>query len=166
MPLFWNILELEFYVKYSSSWNSSSIYIFSRNSSSWDSSTLHGTRVSWTRVPKFFILFILIFGFAITRLSKYRVLNLRETAPPARFIELLGQTQVNGWSCVIASQNGGSTSYISPLRLRVLQWSRYLFNYWKNKKTMIEKFLILLIWNWIYIDHRKLHGFGPRYNLR
>ena len=23
-----------------------------------------------------------------------------------------------------------------------------------NKKTKIEKFLILLIWNWIYIDHR------------
>ena len=34
-----------------------------------------------------------------------------------------------------------------------------------NKKTKIEKFLILLIWNLIYIDHRKLHGFGPKYNL-
>ena len=148
-------LKLEFHVKYSSSWNSSSIYIFSRNSSSWDSSTLHGTRVSWTRVLEFFF-FILIFRFVITRLSKNRVLNLWETAPPARFIELLGQTQVNGWSCVIASQNGGSTSYISPLRLRVLQWSRHLFNYWKNKKIIIERFFIWLIWNWIYIDHRKI----------
>ena len=44
----------------------------------------------------------------------------------------------------------------SPLRLGVLQWSRHLFNYWKNKKTIIEKFLILLIWNLIYIDHRKI----------
>ena len=50
--------------------------------------------------------------------------------------------------------------------LRVLQWSRHLFNYWKNKKTIIENFLILLICNLLYIDHRKLHGFGPRYNLR
>ena len=41
--------------------------------------------------------------------------------------------------CVIASQNGGSTSYIFPFRLGVLQWSRHLFNYWKNKKTIIEK---------------------------
>ena len=28
---------------------------------------------------------------------------------------MLGQTQVNGWSRVIASQNGGLTDYISPL---------------------------------------------------
>ena len=79
-----------------------------------------------------------------------------ETAPSARSYEVLGQTHVNGWSRVIASQNGGSTSYIFPFRWRVLQWSRHLFNYWKNKKTMNEKFLILLIWNWIYIDHRKI----------
>ena len=47
---------------------------------------------------------------------------------------------------MVASQNGGSTGYIFPFRLRVLQWSRHLFNYWKNKKTIIEKeFLILLI---------------------
>ena len=75
-----------------------------------------------------------------------------ETTPLARFYDMLGQTHVNGWSRVIASQNGGSTDYIFPLRLGVLQWSRHLFNYWKNKKTIIEKeFLILLIWNWIYI---------------
>ena len=43
-----------------------------------------------------------------------------------------------------------------PFRLRVLQWSRHLFNYWKNKKTKIEKFIILLIFNRIYIDHRKI----------
>ena len=65
---------------------------------------------------------------------------------PGPFYDMLGQTHVNGWSRVIASQNGGSTSYIFPLRLWVLQWSRHLFNYWKNKKTIIEKeFLILLI---------------------
>ena len=75
---------------------------------------------------------------------------------PGPFYEMLGQTHVHGWSRVIASHNGGSTSYIFPLRLGVLQWSRQLFNYWKNKKTIIEKFLILLTWNWIYIDHRKI----------
>ena len=63
---------------------------------------------------------------------------LWETAPPAPFfIRMLGQTHVNGWSRVIVSQNGGSTSYIFPLRLGVLQWSRHLFNYWKNEKTII-----------------------------
>ena len=56
---------------------------------------------------------------------------------PGPFYEMLGQTHVNGWSRVIASQNGGSTSYIFPLRLGVLQWSPHLFNYWKNKKTII-----------------------------
>ena len=55
--------------------------------------------------------------------------GLWETAPPARFYDMLGQTHVNGWSRVFASQNGGSTSYIFPLRLGVLQWSRHLFNY-------------------------------------
>ena len=58
--------------------------------------------------------------------------------PP--FIRMLGQTHVNGWSRVIVPQNGGLTNYI-------LQWSCHLFNYWKNKKIIIEKFLILLIRN-------------------
>ena len=48
------------------------------------------------------------------------------------FYEMLGQTHVNGWSCVIASQNGGSTSYIFLFRLKVLQWSRHLFDYWNK----------------------------------
>ena len=39
---------------------------------------------------------------------------------PALFYEMLGQTHVNGWSRIVASQNGGSTSYIFPFRLRVL----------------------------------------------
>ena len=82
--------------------------------------------------------------------------NLWETAPPAPFFMMLGQTHENGWSRVIAPQNGGLIDYIFPLRLRVLQWSRHLFNYWKNKKTKIERFLILLIWNWIYIEHKKI----------
>ena len=70
---------------------------------------------------------------------------MRDRAPGPLYM-MLGQTHMNGWSRVIASQNGGSTDYISPLRLGVLQWSRHLFNYWKNKKTIIEKkFLILLI---------------------
>ena len=47
---------------------------------------------------------------------------LWETAPPTPFLyDVLGQTHVNGWSRVVASQNGGSTSYIFPLRLGVLQ---------------------------------------------
>ena len=73
------------------------------------------------------------------------VATVRDRAP-GPFYGMLGQTHVNGWSRVVASQNGGSTSYIFPLRLGVLQWSRHLFNYWKNKKTIIVKeFLILLI---------------------
>ena len=44
-----------------------------------------------------------------------------ETAPPAHFYRMLGQTHINGWSRVITSQNKGSTSYIFPFRLRVLQ---------------------------------------------
>ena len=53
---------------------------------------------------------------------------VRDRAPGPLY-EMLGQTHVNGWSRVIASQNEGSTSYIFPLRLGVLQWSRHLFNY-------------------------------------
>ena len=49
---------------------------------------------------------------------------------PGPFYKMWGQTHVNGWSRVIASQNGGSTSYIFPFRLRFLQWSCHLFNYW------------------------------------
>ena len=56
------------------------------------------------------------------------VATVRDRAP-GPFYEMLGQTHVNGWSRVVASQNGGSTSYIFPLRLGVLQWSRHLFNY-------------------------------------
>ena len=51
------------------------------------------------------------------------------------FYEMLGQTHVNGWSRVVVSQNGGSTSYIFPLRLGVLQWSRHLFNYLEKQEN-------------------------------
>ena len=95
------------------------------------------------------------FRHSLNRLS-LSSLPLWETAPPARFYRMLGQTHMNGWSRVVASQIGGSTNYIFPFRLRVLQWSRHLFNYLKNKKTIIKRFLILLTWNWIYIDHRKI----------
>ena len=74
------------------------------------------------------------------------IMYLCERPRPRPPFMMLGQTHVNGWSRVIASQNGGSTDYIFPLKLGVLRWSRHLFNYWKNKKTIIEKeFLILLI---------------------
>ena len=56
--------------------------------------------------------------------------GVRDRAPGPLFFRMLDQTYVNGWSCVIASQNRGSTSYIFPFRLRVLQGSRYLFNHW------------------------------------
>ena len=39
---------------------------------------------------------------------------MRDRAP-GLFFMMLGQTHVNEWSRVIASQNGGSISYISPL---------------------------------------------------
>ena len=45
---------------------------------------------------------------------------------------VLGQTHVNGWSHVIVSQNRDLTNYIFPFRLRVLQWSRHLLNYWNK----------------------------------
>ena len=56
--------------------------------------------------------------------------------PSARFeLIALGQIDVNGWSHIIASQNGDSTDYIFPFRLRVLQLSRHLFNYWNKKEN-------------------------------
>ena len=77
-------------------------------------------------------------------ISTWQHWTVRDRAP-GPFYGMLGQTHVNGWSRVLASQNGDLTDYIFPLRLGVLQWSRHLFNYWKNKKIIIEKFLILLI---------------------
>ena len=56
-------------------------------------------------------------------------LLLWEIAPPTLFL-VLDQTHVNRWSHVIASQNEGSTVYIFRFRLRVLQLSHHLFNYW------------------------------------
>ena len=65
--------------------------------------------------------------------------------PSARFIGVLGQTHVNGWSRVIASQNGGSTDYIFSFRLRFYNGIATYLIIEINKKTKIEKFLILLI---------------------
>ena len=67
---------------------------------------------------------IILFFFPFLFVWEY----VRDRAP-GPFYGMLGQTHVNGWSRVIASQNGGSTDYIFPLRLGVLQWSRHLFNY-------------------------------------
>ena len=64
---------------------------------------------------------------------------MRDRTSYPLFEMMLRQTHVNGWSRIVASQNEGSTGYIFPLILGVLQWSRHLFNYWKNKKTIIEK---------------------------
>ena len=72
-------------------------------------------------------------------------IGVKDRAPGPFFRMLLGLAHVNMWSRVIASKNGGSISYIFLFRLGVLQRSRHLFNYWKNKKTIIERFLILLI---------------------
>ena len=70
---------------------------------------------------------------------------LWEIAPPAPFFWMLGQTHVNGWSRVIASQNEGSTDYIFPFRLRFYNGIATYLIIEINKKTKIEKFLILLI---------------------
>ena len=50
--------------------------------------------------------------------KKYYVHNIFTTVRDHAldpFYRMLCQTHVNGWSRVIASQNGGSTDYISPL---------------------------------------------------
>ena len=48
-------------------------------------------------------------------------ISVRDRAPNPLSLMMLGQTHVNEWSPVVVSQNGGSTSYIFPLRLWVLQ---------------------------------------------
>ena len=68
---------------------------------------------------------------------------MRDRAP-SPFL-MLGQTHVNEWSRVIVSQNGDSTDYIFPCRLRVLQGVATYLIIEINKKTKIEKILILLI---------------------
>ena len=40
---------------------------------------------------------------------------VRDRAPGPLFYRMLGQTHMNGWSRVIASQNWGSIDYIFPL---------------------------------------------------
>ena len=44
----------------------------------------------------------------------------------------VGPNPYEWWDHVITSQNEGSTNYISPFRLRVLQLSRHLFSYWNK----------------------------------
>ena len=48
-------------------------------------------------------------------------LNSVRDRAPSPFYMMLGQTHINGWNRVIAFQNGGSTDYLFPLRLGVLQ---------------------------------------------
>ena len=55
-----------------------------------------------------------------------------ERPHPRPLFMMLGQTHVNGWNRVIAFQNGGLTRYIFRFRLKVLQWSHNLFNYWNK----------------------------------
>ena len=49
------------------------------------------------------------------------ILDIVRDSAPGPLFEVLGQTHVNGWSRVIAFQNDGSTDYIFPFRLMVLQ---------------------------------------------
>ena len=65
-------------------------------------------------------------------IEERRTLAYVRDRAPSPFFWMLGQTHVNGWSRVSASQNEGSTDYIFPFRLRVLQWSCHLFNYWNK----------------------------------
>ena len=91
-------------------------------------------------------------------LMKAHVIKMRacDRSHP-RPLFFLGQTHMNGWSCVIVSQNGGLTDHNGVTTYLIIGI---------NKKIKIKKFLILLICKWIYIDHKKLHDFGPRYNQR
>ena len=81
------------------------------------------------------------------------------TAPPTYFW-MLSQTHVNGWSRVIASQNGGLTDYIFPFRLKILQWSCHLFNYCNKKENQnwkISHFINLkLNLHWSYENYMAL----------
>ena len=79
--------------------------------------------------------------------SKLAPPNLCERLRPSLFYRMLDQNHVNGWSHVIESQNGGSTSYIFPFRLRFYNGVTIYLIIGINKKTKIEKFLILLIFN-------------------
>ena len=81
---------------------------------------------------------------------------MRETAPPAPFFRLLGQSHVNGWSRVIAFQNGGLTSYIFPFKLRVYNGVATYLIIGINKKTKIKKIPHFINFQLIYIDHRKI----------
>ena len=81
-------------------------------------------RLSWFRVR------VGISRFVGHRNLKNVLKYCERLCPRPPFYRMLGQTHVNGWSRVIAFQNEGLTSYIFPFRLRVLQWSRHLFNYW------------------------------------
>ena len=49
------------------------------------------------------------------------ILDIVRDSALSLLFEVLGQIHVNGWSRIIVSQNGGSTDYIFPFRLRILQ---------------------------------------------
>ena len=66
------------------------------------------------------------------------LLIVRDHAP-GPFYEMLGQTHVNGGVVLLSLKMEVRLVIFSPFRLEVLQWSRHLFNYWKNKKTIIEE---------------------------
>ena len=68
-------------------------------------------------------------------IGTYVTIFVRDRALGPFYDEMLGQTHMNGWSRVIASQNCGSTSYIFPFSLMVLQWSHHLFNYWGKEEN-------------------------------
>ena len=69
---------------------------------------------------------------------------MRDRAP-GPFYRMLGQTHVNGWSRVIASQNRSLIDYIFPFKLRVYNGDVTYLIIGINKKTKIKKFLVLLI---------------------
>ena len=71
---------------------------------------------------------------------------MRDRAPGPLFLGCVGAKPTGMGGVMLLSLKMEIRLVIfSTLRLGVLQWSRHLFNYWKNKKTIIEKFLILLI---------------------
>ena len=62
---------------------------------------------------------------------------VRDRAPGPSFIKCWAKPTWMDGVVLLALKMEVQLVAFPPLRLRVLQWSRHLFNYWKNKKTII-----------------------------
>ena len=71
----------------------------------------HKDHVRKTRLGQVFCIQNILYA---PQALQFLFIFVRDRAP-GPFYEMLGQAHVNGWSRIIASQNGGSTSYIFSL---------------------------------------------------